>query len=133
MDDVALNKVAIVERCLKRIREEFRDDPARLDIMIVEDSVLLNLQRACEATIDLAMHLVAMRRLGVPQSSREAFDALERDGGLDSELASALRRMVGFRNIAVHAYQTLERAIVVSILRERLGDFERFCAFALKR
>ncbi len=71
--------------------------------------------------------------LGVPQSSREAFDALERDGGLDSELASALRRMVGFRNIAVHAYQTLERAIVVSILRERLGDFERFCAFALKR
>lgn len=133
MDDVVLNKVAIVERCLKRIREEFRDDPARLDIMIVEDSVLLNLQRACEATIDLAMHLVATRRLGVPQSSREAFDALERDGGLDSELASALRRMVGFRNIAVHAYQTLERAIVVSILRERLGDFERFCAFALKR
>ncbi len=63
MDDVVLNKVAIVERCLKRVREEFRDDPARLDITIVEDSIVLNLQRACEATIDLAMHLVAMRRL----------------------------------------------------------------------
>lgn len=133
LEDIAPHKVAVVERCLARIREEFRDDPRRLDELTVEDSIVLNLQRACEASIDLAMHLVAASRAGVPQSSRDAFDALERSAGLDSDLAGRMRRMVGLGNIAVHDYQRLSRPIVLSIVRERLGDFEAFCQYAVTR
>lgn len=38
-----------------------------------------------------------------------------------------MKKMVGFRNVAVHDYQRLSRPILVAVLRERLGDFEEFC------
>lgn len=55
-DDVILNKAAIIERCVARVREEYADDERNLtDNLTRQDSIILNLQRACEAAIDLAM------------------------------------------------------------------------------
>ncbi|MFM7245188.1 MAG: type VII toxin-antitoxin system HepT family RNase toxin [Planctomycetaceae bacterium] len=71
-DDVSLNKLAIIERCLRRVAEEYRGDPARLENFTIQDSVVLNVQRACEAAIDMAMHVIAVRRLGVPQDAHPA-------------------------------------------------------------
>lgn len=126
-DDVLLNKVATIERCLGRAREEFAGDPSRLENLTIQDSIVLNIQRACEASIDLAMHAVARRRLGIPQESRAAFGMLAEAGVLQAELAVRLQRMVGFRNVAVHDYQKINRAILLAILREHLVDFEAFC------
>jgi uncharacterized protein YutE (UPF0331/DUF86 family) len=128
MDDVILQKAAIIERCLRRVREEHAGDDTRLDDMTRLDAIVLNLQRACEAAIDLAMHRVRVHRLGVPQESREAFAALARAGLLDSELATAMQRMVGFRNIAVHDYQALSLDIVKAILAGHLGELEHFAS-----
>jgi uncharacterized protein YutE (UPF0331/DUF86 family) len=66
-----------------------------------QDSIVLNLQRATESSIDLAMHLVRRFQLGVPRDSREAFRLLEHAGKLGPELSRSLQNMVGFRNIAV--------------------------------
>lgn len=132
-DDVVLNKVAVIERCLARVREEYRDDVARLDNPTIQDSIVLNLQRACEAVIDIAMHAIASARLGVPQDSRDAFTILERAGTLDASLAERMRRMVGFRNVAVHEYTALSRPILEKILTERLGDFEALCRALVRR
>ncbi len=126
-DDVLLNKVATIERCLERVRAEYRGDPRRLENETVLDSVVLNLQRACEASIDLAMQVAAQHRLGVPQTSREAFDLLEKGGFVDAVLAERMRRMVGFRNIAVHDYTRLSQKVVLAIVQERLSDFEDLC------
>ena len=79
------------------------------------------------------MHLVRVQRLGVPQDSREAFDLLERAGQLDTDLAGRMKRMVGFRNIAVHDYQRLSLDIVRSIVHERPDDFLAFTASLLRR
>lgn len=132
-DDVVLNKAAIIERCLARVREvhagddaNLRDDPTR------QDSILLNLQRACEASIDLAMHVVRKRRLGLPQESREAFEILERAELLSADLARSMRARVGFRNVAVHNYRELDLAIVSGVIRDRLSDFEAFSARMLR-
>ena len=100
---------------------------------MVEDSIVLNLQRACEAAIDLALRLVSLNRLGVPQESRAAFELLESAGMLDAELSGRMKRMVGFRNIAVHDYQRLSRPILLAILEERLGDFEAFSRAVVAR
>ena len=43
----------------------------------MQDSIILNIQRACEASIDLAMHIVSDLKLGLPKTSREAFKLLE--------------------------------------------------------
>lgn len=125
-DDVMLNKAAIIRRCLARIEEEFQGDASRLDNFTIQDSVIFNLLRACEAAIDLAMHRVAEGRLGIPQTSRDAFDLLSRAGQLTAESATAMKNMVGFRNIAVHSYQSLQRPILEAILQKHLGDFTKF-------
>lgn len=132
MDDVALGKVEIIERCVRRVREVHGGDPAALrDDLTRQDSVLLNLQRASEATIDLAMHLVRIERLGLPKASREAFDLLERAGVLPAELAAALRGVVGFRNVAVHDYRKLDLDVVESIIARHLDDLLAFARIAM--
>ena len=56
-DDVVLNKTGIIERCLQRVREEYDGDPANLHDDITKQGVIvLNLQRACQAAIDLSRH-----------------------------------------------------------------------------
>ena len=133
-DDVSLNKAAIIERCLARVRAVHAGDDANLfDDPTRQDSIVLNLQRACEASIDLAMHIVRKQRLGLPQESREAFDLLEQAELLPPELARAMRAMVGFRNVAVHSYRELDLAIVRSFVHERLGDFEAFTRHVPRR
>jgi uncharacterized protein YutE (UPF0331/DUF86 family) len=127
IDDVAINKAAIIRRCLARIAEDYRGDPARLDNFTIQDAVVLNLLRACESAIDLAMHQVAVHRLGIPQSSRDAFEILSRQGLLAKSTAAAMAGMVGmvgFRNIAVHNYQEIALPVLTAILDHHLGDFE---------
>ena len=128
IDDVALNKAAIIRRCLKRVDEEFQNDPGRLDDFTIQDSVVLNILRACEAAIDLAMHHVAEGKLGIPQSSRDAFNLLEQATRLTPATCTAMKNMVGFRNVAVHSYQELQRPILEAILLRHLGDFENYLA-----
>jgi len=125
-DDITLNKSAIIRRCLARVAEEFQQQPARLDNFTIQDAIILNLLRACESAIDLAMHHVADRRLGIPQHSRDAFDILLQDGLLTPSTTGAMKNMVGFRNIAVHSYQQLQRPILEAILLRHLGDFETY-------
>ena len=125
-DDVLLNKVAIIRRCLARIDEEYQGRPDRLEVLVVQDSVVLNLQRACEAAIDLAMHAVATGGLGLPQDARDAFTLLERAGRIDAALRARMQAMVGFRNLAVHEYQKLQLPIVLAILDRHLADFVTF-------
>jgi len=132
-DDVIINKAASIERAVRRVREEHAGDDASLTAnQTRQDAIILNLQRACESSIDAAMHLVRVERLGVPQDSREAFDLLERAGRLDADLAARMKRMVGFRNVAVHGYQRLSLEIVRSIIRERLDDFLTFTTLLLR-
>lgn len=55
MNDVILNKVASIERCIKRIYEEYEDNPDNLTNYTKQDSIILNIQRACEASIDISI------------------------------------------------------------------------------
>ena len=133
VDDVALNKAAAIERAVKRVREEHAGDDANLLAnQTRQDAIILNLQRACESSIDAAMHLVRVHKLGIPQESRDAFALLEQAGRLEASLADRMKRMVGFRNVAVHDYQRLNLDIVRSIVRERLDDFIEFARVVLR-
>jgi uncharacterized protein YutE (UPF0331/DUF86 family) len=72
------------------------------------------------------MHVIRKRRLGVPQDSREAFDLPGANGLLDQKLAESMKRMVGFRNVAVHEYANLKLEIVKSIMAQHLDEFLAF-------
>ena len=132
-DDVLLNKAAAIERAVRRVREEYAgDDRNLLANQTRQDAIILNLQRACESSIDAAMHLVRVHRLGIPQQTREAFDLLETAHLLEAGLANRLRKMVGFRNVAVHDYQKLNLDIVRGIVADHLDDFLAFAGLLLR-
>ena len=132
MNDVILNKMTTIERCVKRIQEVYEGNPENLADFTKQDSIILNIQRACEASIDVAMHIVSERKLGVPKASRDAFKLLQEAGLIDANLAKTLMNMVGFRNIAVHDYQALQLDILQAIVEKHLNDFKDFTKVILK-
>jgi uncharacterized protein YutE (UPF0331/DUF86 family) len=132
-DDVIVNKAASIERCLRRIQEEYAGDVQNLVAnQTKQDAIILNLQRACETAIDLAMYMVSQRKLGVPQDSRDAFSLLQTAGILPADLAQRMQRMVGFRNVAVHEYARLNLDVVRTIITKQMGDFRTFSSTIVK-
>ena len=126
-DDVLMQKLASIDRCVRQVREFVGGDLERLRQQLVQDAVVLNLQRACEQSIDAAARVVSMRQLGIPGDSAEAFTMLERAGVLTPATAARMRAMVGFRNVAVHQYQSLDQAILRAVVEKHLGDFAELC------
>lgn len=126
-DDVLMQKLASIDRCVRQVREFVGGDMDRLKQQLVQDAVVLNLQRACEQAIDAAARVVSIRRLGVPADSAEAFTLLERAGALTPVTAARMRAMVGFRNVAVHQYQVLDQAVLRAVVEKHLDDFAELC------
>lgn len=123
-DDVLLNKAATIERCVLRARDEYQKDPASFATDFTrQDAAILNIQRACEAALDMGQYLIRKHKLGIPQSSRDVFSLLATAGYLSAELAENMKKMVGFRNIAVHEYQRLQLAVTEYVITQRLDDF----------
>ncbi|MBY0247223.1 MAG: DUF86 domain-containing protein [Nitrospiraceae bacterium] len=132
-DDVVLNKAASIERCLQRIQDEYAGTKQNLaENQTKQDAIVLNLQRACETAIDLAMYVVSQRKLGVPQDSRDAFTLLQTAGILSADLTTRMQRMVGFRDMAVHQYARLNLDIIHAIITKQLDDFRAFSSTIVK-
>lgn len=133
MNDLIEAKAVSIQRCVARGREELAAAGDRFASDYThQDAAILNLLRACETAIDLANVLIRQRRLGLPQSSGESFDLLQRAGLIDARMCRRLRGMVGFRNIAVHQYRELDPAVVEAILRKDVQDLDAFSALVLK-
>jgi uncharacterized protein YutE (UPF0331/DUF86 family) len=129
--DVVLAKVAAVQRCLKRIQETTMLEPESLDDIDKEDIFVLNLQRSIQAVIDLATHIIASEGLGLSDTVKGNFKILQNAGVISKELAAKMESMVGFRNIAMHDYQAIDKDILKSILIHNLKDIEDFYTIVL--
>lgn len=131
--DVLLAKLGAIQYGVHRIRTVTSGDPSRVYEIDVQEMVVLNLQRAIQAAIDLAAHIIAANGWGLPDSLKKHFTILEQERVLPSALARRLEAMAGFRNIAVHDYQAIDAAILEGIVSERLGDLEEFAACIARR
>jgi uncharacterized protein YutE (UPF0331/DUF86 family) len=133
VDDILINKAATIERCVARVREEYKKAGNNFaNDFSCQDAAILNIQRACEATLDMGQHIIRKERLGIPQSARDVFTLLAQANWINNDLADILKRMVGFRNIAVHDYQSLILPIVEKIINAHLDDFLTFSKVVLK-
>ena len=74
---------------------------------------------ATEAALDICNHLVA-RRGGLA--------ILAELGAIEGELKSRLAKMARFRNLLVHLYWKVDDSEVYRVIREDLGDFDRYLA-----
>ncbi len=124
INDVLIEKITKIERCVGRIKEEYEKDITTFATDYTrQDAAILNIQRACEASIDVGQYLIRRDKLGVPQSAREVFSILAERHYIAPILAVHLQKMVSFRNIAVHDYKSLQLPIIESIIKQHLTDF----------
>jgi uncharacterized protein YutE (UPF0331/DUF86 family) len=126
LDDVCRNKAAIIERAIRRALEEYHRNPGLTDFTHI-DAMTLNIERFCQAAIDLAMHLVAREHLGMPQTSADAFKLLLKGNLISENIARSMIAMVGFRNVAIHEYQEMEMAVLRSIGESKWNDVVAYC------
>lgn len=129
---VIINKYESIQRCIKRIEEEYEGNIENLYDYRRLDPIILNLQRACEAAIDMAMYIIANRKLGVPQTKKEAFIKLEENNLISKQVSSNMQKMVGFRNIAIHDYKQIDEEVLAEVIQNHLVDLTEFAKAILK-
>ena len=129
---VIINKLESIERYINRIREEYEGNPENLEDYRRNDAIVLNLQRACESVTDIAMYVISTRKLGIPQTKKEAFDLLKNANLISDELCKKMKGMVGFRNIAIHEYKQIDEEILQDVIENYLDDLTDFARQMLK-
>lgn len=125
--DVVSAKIESLRRCVQRIKDKTPASPQLLEEDFdLQDIISINLERAVQICVDLAAHVIADSDLPAPTTMAESFDRLKAMKVISDELASSMKKAVGFRNIAVHAYRRIDWRIVYSIITKRLDAFRSF-------
>jgi uncharacterized protein YutE (UPF0331/DUF86 family) len=70
---------------------------------------------------------------GLLDSLASSFSLLEGRGIVAPDLAERLRRMVGFRNVAIHDYQALDPRIEEAIVSRHLDGLRAFASRVVQR
>ena len=120
-------KLESLRRALRRIKDKCPVDAKGLaEDVDAQDILTLNLSRAVQICVDVATHLISSAELSPPNTMGQAFDVLATSGVIKEELATRMKKAVGFRNIAVHSYEAINWEIVHAIASKHLSDFEDF-------
>ncbi len=122
-----LEKLESLRRCVKRIEDKCPDTVEELiSNWDLQDIVSLNLTRAVQLCVDISALIIAQTEETPPETMGAAFDTLARLRLLDTDLAIRMKKSVGFRNIAVHNYKSIDWKIVQAICHKHLQDFKAF-------
>ncbi len=120
-------KLALIETYVHELKT--LADVSRLDVDIREERFVEHtLQIAVQAALDVASHIASDERWGEPRTNQELFEFFLRHGWIDERLSRALRAAVGFRNVLVHGYANVDKAIVRDVLENHLDDLTAFVA-----
>ena len=84
------------------------------------------LQLAIQAVMDISHHIVADKNLTIPVDNRDLFALLAAHKVVPVALSKRLVSMAGFRNILVHEYLAIDRRRVYAVVKDDLGDLEKF-------
>ena len=134
MDDVLVYKAQTIERCIKRVQQEYVGFENTINTNFTkQDAIVLNIERACQACIDMRKHYIKTYKLGIPQSNKDVFQVLYANNIINNELNKKLQAMVGFQNIAVHDYSILDLDILHSIVKNELDDLLAFSKLILTK
>jgi uncharacterized protein YutE (UPF0331/DUF86 family) len=83
---------------------------------------------AAEAALDICNHLAARRGARSPEDYADCMAIMAEIGVIDTRLGTRLMRLARFRNLLVHLYARVDDGEVHRVIREELGDLERYLA-----
>ena len=129
MDPIVAQKIESLRRAVQRIAEKTPADVSSLiDDADLQDILVLNLARAVQLCVDIGSHVISRTAEPAPSTMGEVFTTLAKLDILSATTAESMRKAVGFRNVAVHNYETISWEIVFAICTRSLDDFRRFAA-----
>lgn len=128
MDPLILaQKIESLRRCIKRVAEK---TPTDVDQLIedpdIQDILVLNISRAVQLCVDIGSHIISETEEPAPATMGDVFTTLTKLGAITPATREVMRKAVGFRNVAVHNYDTINWEIVFAICQKSLPDFRRF-------
>lgn len=108
-----------------RLRVAFDSPPATRGELWL-DGIKYLLVTTIEGCVDVAQHICSSENLGAPDSNAAAIRLLGGSVGIiEPDLTERLALAVGFRNVLVHQYATVDDRIVLESVG-RLVDFDSF-------
>lgn len=114
------DRIARVRRHAPASAEALADDPDAFDL------VSFNLMLAVQACVDVAGHLIADQRWPPAKDLSDSFHRLHEHHVIPRDLARALARAVGLRNVVAHVYAQADPELVHQAATTGIDDLERF-------
>lgn len=125
--NIIKSKINHIEINLQRLKEKqnitFDELKNNIDL---QDIILHNLQLSIQSCIDIASHIISDQGWTVPDTLAGLFGILLEHKVISRELSEKMRKMVGFRNIVVHEYESIDLNKVYKILKEDIKDIYSF-------
>ena len=133
MEDSMVNRL-LLERILADIKSNVGElkratdinwDVYRTDVR-ARRFVERTLHITIEGCIDAAQHIISDEQMREPASYRDTFLVLTENKILKPQDLSQFENIASFRNLLVHYYEKIDDAIVFSIFKNNLADFDLF-------
>ena len=131
---VVEGKVSKIKELIRRIENmEFSEEQFFNEDLPYQDALTFELIQCVELATDIATHIISAENLSRPDTHKEVFLILGKEGYLTKETAEGMAKAVGFRNIAVHEYDDVKFDIkqVYGDYKDDVRDLRRFCAEAV--
>lgn len=108
---------------LKDIRENLSLEDFKKDL-IIQGSIERYLHLTIEALLDIGNHIIADEGLGKVEVYSDIAKILSLNKYINKKQEEIFVKIIGFRNILVHDYLSIDKDIVYEILENGLGDLE---------
>lgn len=116
-----------IERCVARVHEEYNKDPATfVNDITRQEAAIMNIVRAVAAALDIGEHLIRKHKLGAPKSHLDVIERIATAGFVTVEVADNLKKIIVFRNAALHEPQDLKPADLEYFILQQLRIFSLF-------
>ena len=79
-------------------------------------------EKIAEAVVDLATLVIKEKDLQIPEKDYEAFEILEKENIIDSNLTKKLKDMKGMRNIIAHQYGDVNDEFMYTAINKEIED-----------
>ena len=128
-------KLENLRNCSLRLQSKY---PISAEILAtdfdVQDIISVNLERAVQSCIDIATHIASDFDDVSGMSAASLFNELAKKKVISQSNADLMVKAVGFRNLLVHRYATIEwkrvfdnLAIDLNLLKDFAGEITKYC------
>jgi len=120
-------KIESLTHCLSRIEAK---KPDKMNTLLndydIQDIISVNLERSIQICVDIAAIIISEKNLKTSNTMAGCFAALEIAKLLSPDLSLKMQRSVGFRNVSVHEYKSIDWEIVFDIITNHLVNFKQY-------